>query len=160
MSAFYDRRTGDTRRIMDRQVVTRLPHRIVARCGEVGCEHCFQPGTISLLAGAGTPVCALHFLVYAWFPGREERDGLSLQVIRDASTRARVVVEQGTHEKLLEVQGLYNRLWWQQNGFADARRVGGEASRSGRYRSSRTWMRLCSPSSPSVSSRSATPKGG
>jgi ATP-binding cassette subfamily B protein len=39
------------------------------------------------------------------------------------------VVEQGTHEELLEAQGLYYRLWGQQNGFADAERVGVEASR-------------------------------
>lgn len=39
------------------------------------------------------------------------------------------VVEQGTHEELLEAQGLYYRLWGQQNGFADAGRVGVEASR-------------------------------
>jgi ATP-binding cassette, subfamily B, bacterial len=39
------------------------------------------------------------------------------------------VVEQGTHEELLEARGLYSRLWGQQNGFADAERVGVEASR-------------------------------
>jgi len=39
------------------------------------------------------------------------------------------VVEQGTHEELLNTQGLYYRLWGQQNGFADADRVGVEASR-------------------------------
>jgi ATP-binding cassette subfamily B protein len=39
------------------------------------------------------------------------------------------VVEQGTHEELLEELGLYYRLWGQQNGFADAERVGVEASR-------------------------------
>jgi ATP-binding cassette subfamily B protein len=39
------------------------------------------------------------------------------------------VVEQGTHEELLNAQGLYYRLWGQQNGFADAERVGVEASR-------------------------------
>lgn len=39
------------------------------------------------------------------------------------------VVEQGAHEELLHAQGLYYRLWGQQNGFADAERVGVEASR-------------------------------
>jgi ATP-binding cassette, subfamily B, bacterial len=39
------------------------------------------------------------------------------------------VVEQGTHENLLNTRGLYYRLWGQQNGFADAERVGVEASR-------------------------------
>ena len=39
------------------------------------------------------------------------------------------VVEQGTHEELLHAQGLYHRLWGQQNGFADAERVGVDASR-------------------------------
>jgi ATP-binding cassette, subfamily B, bacterial len=39
------------------------------------------------------------------------------------------VVEQGTHEELLRTQGLYYRLWGQQNGFVDAERVGVEASR-------------------------------
>jgi ATP-binding cassette subfamily B protein len=39
------------------------------------------------------------------------------------------VVEQGTHEELLHALGLYSRLWGQQNGFADAERVGVEASR-------------------------------
>jgi ATP-binding cassette subfamily B protein len=39
------------------------------------------------------------------------------------------VVEQGTHEELLEALGLYYHLWGQQNGFADAERIGVEASR-------------------------------
>ncbi|MBV9452754.1 MAG: ATP-binding cassette domain-containing protein [Rubrobacter sp.] len=39
------------------------------------------------------------------------------------------VVEQGTHEELLNARGLYYRLWGQQNGFEDAQRVGVEASR-------------------------------
>jgi ATP-binding cassette, subfamily B, bacterial len=39
------------------------------------------------------------------------------------------VIEQGTHEELLNTRGLYYRLWGQQNGFADAERVGVEASR-------------------------------
>ncbi len=39
------------------------------------------------------------------------------------------VVEQGVHEELLNAQGLYYRLWGQQNGFADAQRIGVEASR-------------------------------
>ncbi|HET6260785.1 MAG TPA: ABC transporter transmembrane domain-containing protein [Chloroflexia bacterium] len=39
------------------------------------------------------------------------------------------VVEQGTHEELLNTQYLYYRLWGQQNGFADAQRIGVEASR-------------------------------
>jgi ATP-binding cassette subfamily B protein len=39
------------------------------------------------------------------------------------------VVEQGTHEELLHAHGLYHRLWGQQNGFADAERVGVETSR-------------------------------
>ncbi|HEX2053252.1 MAG TPA: ABC transporter transmembrane domain-containing protein, partial [Actinomycetota bacterium] len=39
------------------------------------------------------------------------------------------VVEQGAHEELLNAQGLYHRLWGQQNGFEDAQQVGVEASR-------------------------------
>lgn len=39
------------------------------------------------------------------------------------------MVEQGTHEELLSVRGLYYRLWGQQNGFEDAERIGVEASR-------------------------------
>jgi ATP-binding cassette, subfamily B, bacterial len=39
------------------------------------------------------------------------------------------VVEQGTHGELLQAQGLYYRLWGQQNGFEDTERVGAEASR-------------------------------
>jgi ATP-binding cassette subfamily B protein len=39
------------------------------------------------------------------------------------------MVEQGTHEELIEARGLYYRLWCGQNGFADAERVGVEVSR-------------------------------
>jgi ATP-binding cassette subfamily B protein len=39
------------------------------------------------------------------------------------------VVEQGTHEELLNARALYYRLWGQQNGFEDAQRVGVQASR-------------------------------
>jgi ATP-binding cassette, subfamily B, bacterial len=72
-----------------------------------------------------------HFIF--WFmPGSQAEKNVTTLASRPSGTQVlerERVVEQGTHEKLLEVQGLYNRPWGQQNGFADVRRDGSEASR-------------------------------